>query len=246
MPRHGAISDPGCRVCRGTALISDDDEFFRMALQTVLKKHLEFDEVIETANIDDAVEELTKAKRVDLALFDLNMPGMNNWAALRTVRESFPEALVAVVSASRRAEDILMALSAGVHGYAYKGSGVGELTAALDDICRGSVYVPPSLPQMALEVERDAPKADLEVQAAELDEHELQLRRHITRRQKEVLDMLVHGRSNKEMARTLDLSEGAVKFHVSALFRRLGVGNRTEAAAAGVRLLGVWEADNGM
>lgn len=242
MPPDGPVSGPARQAPRGTALISDDDEFFRMALQTVLKKHLEFEDVIETSSIDDAVEELTRAESVELVLFDLNMPGMNNWAALRTVRESFPGAVVAVVSGSRRAEDVLMALSAGVHGYAYKGAGVGELTAALDDICRGSVYVPPSLPQMALELEREAPHAGSGAPegagAAELDEHELQLLRQITRRQKEVLDMLVHGRSNKEMARTLDLSEGAVKFHVSALFRRLGVVNRTEAAAAGVRLLG--------
>lgn len=240
MPPDKAVSGLSHQMRRGTALISDDDEFFLMALQTILEKHLEFEDVIETSSIDDAVEELTRAESVDLVLFDLNMPGMNNWAALRTVRESFPESVVAVVSGSRRAEDVLMALSAGVHGYAYKGMGVDELTAALESICSGSVYAPPSLPQMALEVKHEAPLSGAPEggEGAELNAHESQLLRQITRRQKEILDMLVHGQSNKAMARTLNLSEGAVKFHVSALLRRLNVANRTEAAAVGVRLLG--------
>ncbi len=83
---------------RTSALISDDDEFFRVALSSVLSDRLGFSEVIQTANFDAAVDQLSGGgHNVQLALFDLNMPGMDNWQNLRTVRESFPSLRVAVV-----------------------------------------------------------------------------------------------------------------------------------------------------
>lgn len=227
------------QLARNIALIADDDEFFRMALQALLKMKLGFREVIEASSMDEAVDSLTRHQGdIDLALFDLNMPGMNNWVALRSVREEFADTVVAVVSGSNRAEDVLMALSAGVHGYVYKGAGICELNHALEAICGGSVYVPPLLPDMALSVAHDViEKRRSDSPEGGLDEADAEILRHVTPRQGEILEMLVAGKSNKEMARTLELSEGAVKFHVSALLRRLGVSNRTEAAAAGVRLL---------
>jgi DNA-binding NarL/FixJ family response regulator len=101
---------------RKTALISDDDEFFRVALSSVLSARLGFSKIIQTKSFDGAVAELSGSDDVELALFDLNMPGMNNWQNLRTVRECFPAVRVAVVSASQERNDILMALSIGLQG----------------------------------------------------------------------------------------------------------------------------------
>lgn len=229
-------------IAGNVALLVDDDEFFRIAMQTLLKAKLGFSEAIETDTVDDAVECLTRrGADIRLVLFDLNLPGMNNWAALRSVREGFPQAIVAVVSASNRARDVLMALDAGVHGYVYKGSGVSELTHALTAICEGTVYVPPSLPQMALCTEHAQVEDGMLPAAGSGDQQEAvrgdRILGQMTPRQSEILHMLVDGMANKEMARALDLSESAVKFHLSALMRKLDVSNRTEAAAAGVRLL---------
>src|SRR5687767_11174223 len=91
-------------------LIADDDEFFRMALRTILTRSVEGVQILETASLDEAVERLSEAGPVALALFDLAMPGMESAASLRAVRECFPQTLVAVVSASRRRADILLAL----------------------------------------------------------------------------------------------------------------------------------------
>ena len=124
---------------RKTALISDDDEFFRVALSSVLSARLGFAKIIQTKSFDGAVAELSGNEDVELALFDLNMPGMNNWQNLRTVRECFPAVRVAVVSASQERNDILMALSIGLQGYISKGLGVLELARAIRSICEGDV-----------------------------------------------------------------------------------------------------------
>lgn len=214
----------------GAALIADDDEFFRMALRTILRDRLAFTKVLESQSFDEAVEMLASREDVVLALFDLAMPGMTSPAGLKAVRECFPQIRVAVVSASQSRPNILMALEAGVHGYVPKGLGVVDLARALRTICDGMVYVPPSLTEIELSEEEDGFSAF----AASRERAVLQ---SLSRRQQEVLRLLVEGKSNKEMARALGLSPGTVKFHLAALFRLLAVGNRVEAAAAGARLL---------
>ena len=218
---------------RGTALIADDDEFFRVALSTVLTERLNFSDVIETETFDSAIESLAGRTDVTLALFDLNMRGMKNWENLRTVRECYPAMRVAVVSGSQGRQDILTALSIGLHGFVSKGLGVSELVRALQTICTGGVYLPPFLPDLPID---DLPQVTAPLrlppqlhQALSIDE--------LTPRQSEVLDMLVKGKSNKAMARELNLSEGTIKFHLSAVFRVLKATNRVEAATSGTLLL---------
>lgn len=216
----------------GSALIADDDEFFRIALSTILRKQLLFTNVIETSSFDEAMEHLVGVQDIGLSLFDLAMPGMENPGSLRAVREGFPEMQVAVVSASRRREDILNALEAGVHGFVPKGLGASEVARALKTIVQGTIYVPASLADIEVSDKAVArvpkPRSAAEPSVAFDD---------LTGRQKDVLRFIVEGKSNKEIARALELGEGTVKVHLAALLRNLGVGNRAAAAAAGVRLL---------
>ena len=213
------------------ALIADDDDFFRIALTSVLKRKLGFAQVIEASSFDEAVEHLVEGKEVGLALFDLNMPGMDNWVNLRTVRTSYPDLRVSVVSASQNRNDVLMALRTGLHGYVYKGLGAAEMERALRLICDGIIYVPPILTDWTV---ADPPERDGSLVAPRKDD---QLISSMTPRQKEILNLLVAGKSNKAMARSLGLSEGTVKFHLAAVFRVLGSSNRVEAATAGSDLL---------
>jgi DNA-binding NarL/FixJ family response regulator len=213
------------------ALIADDDEFFRMALATILSSKLKFAEVVQAASLDEAVEKLSARSDISLALFDLAMPGMESPANLRAVRDCFETLRVAVVSASRNRRDILSALEAGVHGYVPKGLGIAELGHALQLIVDGVIYVPPSiatLPSPAEEQPIVSPQASSPPKSA------LAI---LTPRQRGVLALLVEGKSNKAIARDLDLGEGTVKVHMAALFRSLGVRTRTAAAVAGGRLL---------
>src|SRR4028118_2095514 len=125
-----------------TALIADDDEFFRMALRGVLMKKLGFSHVVEATTLDEAIEQLSEDRAISFAVFDLAMPGMETAASLRAVRECYPATQVVMVSASKRRQDILLALEAGAHGYVPKGLGVGELSHALKTVLDGAIYVP--------------------------------------------------------------------------------------------------------
>jgi DNA-binding NarL/FixJ family response regulator len=214
-----------------TALVADDDEFFRMALVTILRSRLGFGEAIETGSLDEALERLGEMQDISLALFDLAMPGMESAASLAAVREGFPEIRIAVVSGSTRRQDILMALEAGVHGYVPKALGAAEVTQALKMILEGFIYVPASLADLS----QSSPEKPIFSEDAASIPAMPDVR--LTPRQREVLELIVDGKSNKEIARALNLGEGTVKIHLAALFRNLGVTSRAGAAAAGARLL---------
>jgi DNA-binding NarL/FixJ family response regulator len=212
------------------ALIADDDEFFRIALRTILTAELGFSEVIEAASLDEAIEILPEHSEISLALFDLAMPGMESPASLKAVRDFDPELRIAVVSASTDRYDILAALEAGVHGYVPKGLGAVDLAAAIRLITSGVIYVPPVLAHRPTRQARFSEENPVDETLAPLPPVAL------TPRQKDVLVLLVNGLSNKEIARRLDVSTGTVKIHLAALYRSLGVRNRQTAAAAGARL----------
>src|SRR5918997_176422 len=96
------------------ALIADPDEFFRVALRTILTDRLGFSSVIETASLDEALERLSQKPGVLLALFELALPDVKSATCFAAVRECFPTVRTAVVSNSDRKQDILLALEAGV------------------------------------------------------------------------------------------------------------------------------------
>ncbi len=217
---------PGSSQLR--ALVADDDDFFRTALQSILTQRLGFKDVVETSCFDEALQRIAEGERLDLALFDLSMPGMAGAASLAAVREFAPHLKVAVISASEGRQTILDVLAVGVHGYIPKSLGVPGLTQALRMIIDGSIFVPTCLAEIpsikATGGFNEAPSR-------------FDTLPHLTTRQTEILGFIVLGASNKEICRDLSLSEGTVKIHVAALLRALGVRNRTEAAALGGRFM---------
>lgn len=215
---------------RRIALVADDHELFRIALSSLLTRRLAFDAVIEAASFDEALERLAETPEVALALFDLGMPGMAGAASLATVRACFPSVRAVVVSGSTRRADILRALEAGVHGYIAKEASAEVLARGLETVVAGQIYVPPFLADLAPD---EAPPPEAVATETPPAPGEAAL----TPRQREILAFVVKGASNKEIARALRLGEGTVKVHVAALFRALGVHNRSSAAVAGTRIL---------
>ena len=205
-----------------SALIVDDDEFFRIALRTVLAGTLGIPDVLEAENFDQAINLLSE-KKIDLAVFDLMMPGMAGPGSLKVVRDRFPDLCLVMATASSRKQDILLALQAGVNGYIAKSMGLKELSSALKQIVGGTVYVPASIASPGITGSADTIAATTVSDLAST----------LTPRQKDVLTLIVKGNSNKEIARGLGLGEGTVKVHLAALFRALGVRSRSAAAAKG-------------
>jgi len=171
--------------------------------------------------MDRALEILTNEGAGDLVLVDWRMPGMSGAESLAALRDGFPEAKVAVISAWEERADILAALGAGVHGYIPKSLPSAQIASALQGILEGRIYVPPAMGK------RDGASADAVGSAgkAKLDQDKLTLR------QRDVLQELLKGQSSKEIARTLDIAEGTVKIHLAAIYRALGVRTRAEAIA---------------
>ena len=183
--------------------------------------------VIEADSLDDALDHIGRTPDLAFASIDLAMPGMNGEASLLGIREEYPDLRLAVITASERREDILLALDAGVHGYIPKTMRIAEIAAALRTILEGRIFVPPMLATKSLQPTRRA-QAVATPAAPRLN--------GLSPRQKAVLNLISLGKSNKEIAHELSLAEGTVKVHVSALFRTLGAHNRMSAVAAIARL----------
>src|SRR5262245_19133803 len=201
------------------ALIADDHELFRSGLKQLLLDELGAEDVREAETLDQAIEMLTTEGAGDLILADLRMPGMSGAEALAALRDGFPEAKVAVVSAWEERSEIIAALSAGVHGYIPKSLASADIANAIRSILDGHIFVPPALG-------RREPGKPVTVNAGQGDGGE-----KLTARQKEVLNELLKGQATKEIARSLDIAEGTVKIHLAAIYRALGVRTRAEAIA---------------
>ncbi len=198
-----------------TILVADDHALIRTGVRGFLAGLFEHYLVETAASLDEVVASLS-AQQVDLLLIDLDMPGMQGVASLGMLRERFPVLRIAVLSGTDDRDTIMRALSAGVNGYIPKALKPEELAFAIGNILADRIYLPLNIttPSQAAAGPAAPPAA-----AAGL-----------TARQDEVLVLLTHGLSNKEIARYLKMSEGTVKIHVASIFRRLNVQNRTEAA----------------
>lgn len=208
-------------------IVIDDDEFFRVAMDAVLGEWFGTDSVVTCATAEEAVDQLSSGTDFGLGLVDLNMPGMTNRDLLDALKAAQPDLRLVVLSASRSRDDILMALSAGAHGFINKGLGIGEAEIAMRQIADGAVYVPPFTPQ----TDMTSPSGGLVGKRCSVSLDAL------TPRQMEVLRLLVAGQPNKGIARALDINPSTVKFHMSFIFQTLGVSNRVAAATLGARLL---------
>ena len=200
-------------------LLADDHVLFREGVRMVLESLS--DQAIEAIEASDFVQALAAVRadpKIDLALIDLSMPGMDGFSALEALRRSAPDIFVVVVSASEDPNDVRRALEAGAHGFICKSSGSAAMMAGIRSVLAGDTFVSPQVMLAMTNAKPTRPVAESEV------------KQRLTPRQRDVLGMLRQGKSNKEIARDLDLAEITVKLHVTAILRTLGCENRTQAA----------------
>jgi DNA-binding NarL/FixJ family response regulator len=189
-------------------LIADDHPLFREGLRHLL---VELDwsvDVLEAWDYPGLRALLEAHADADLAIMDLDMPGAKDQAGLEGLLALYPTLPVVVLSASEQLDDMQRALDAGAMGYLPKSTPPEVLLCALRLVLSGGIYVPPAL------VRGGGARAAFDTLSA---------------RQREVLEHLVLGHSNKEIARELGMSEATVKAHLTAIFRTLNVSNRTQA-----------------
>ena len=172
--------------------------------------------LLQASECESALKHATDHPDLDLVLLDLNMPGKDGFAVLDTFANHYPALPVIILSASNLRSHMQRALNAGALGFIPKDTTSAVMLSALRLVLSGGIYLPPAI---ALTEESTDKKA----------QHDAQ---HFTPRQLETLAYLAQGYSNKEIARYLNLSEATVKMHVTAIFKKLGVNNRTQAVLA--------------
>jgi DNA-binding NarL/FixJ family response regulator len=215
-------------IRRDAVLVADDHSLYRTGLSFLLKDKFGFSTVVEAATFDAALDRLSEPQRFSLALFDLAMPGISGPESLGIVKETYPGLRVAIVSGSEARNDVLKAVATGLSGYVPKSLSDDEIAAALQDILDGRIYVPRFMTSAGRSSEHKAPASEPADKKGGPGDGAIT--KPISPRQRDVLDCVRRGLSNKEIARELDIAEGTVKIHLAALFSHFGARNRTELA----------------
>lgn len=209
-------------------LLVDDHTLFREALQHVLREFDGAAVVIEAATAQEAVRLAAHYHDLDLILLDLALPGLNGLSALPQLRDLRPTAPLVILSATEETSAVRQALEAGAAGYIPKSSSSHEMIAALRLVMAGEVYVPPALLAALAALETTATPIAGSVETYGAVEG-------LTPRQVEVLRLMGQGLSNKGICRRLNVAEGTVKLHVTAVLRALNTSNRTQAVIEATR-----------
>lgn len=202
-------------------LLVDDHALIRDALRAILAEVAAHAQVEEADSVRKAAECLQGMGEAPLVVLDLGLPDGDGLAFLRTVRAQHPRATVAVLSSSTDPDVMAQVLDAGAAGFIPKSAPRAVMRNALGLVLAGGVYIPleawPGRRAQAPGAAQQPVPTPAEI--------------GLTERQLHVLAMLVQGRSNKAIARSLAIAEVTVKHHVTLLMRALQVRNRTEAAA---------------
>ncbi len=194
-------------------LVADDHPVVRDGLVAVLGTQADFEVVGEAANGAEAVERARRL-RPDVVLIDLQMPKLDGVAAIEQLRADDRTIGVVVFTAFDSDERIVSALRAGAQGYLLKGAPRDEIFRAIRVVHAGGSLLEPLVASRVINRLQPTAVAD-----------------RLTKREREVLILLAQGRSNKQIAAVLDVTERTAKFHVGAIMRKLDATNRTEAVA---------------
>jgi len=205
-------------------LIADDHPLFRAALRGAVQGSFPDSEFVEADSVAALLDAIDRNPQADLLLLDLNMPGAHGFGALAHIRGTHPELPVVVVSATDDARTIHDALAYGAQGFISKSADAATIGHGVGAVLAGEVVAPPGFQPPAGRAP-EAPDLELAARIAEL-----------TPQQFRVLGMLLSGLLNKQIAFELDVSEATVKAHVTAILRKLGVANRTQAVLLAGRL----------
>jgi DNA-binding NarL/FixJ family response regulator len=194
-------------------LVAEDHLVARVGVSTIVNMQPDMTVVAEASNGAQAVE-LFRQHRPDIALLDLRMPVMSGIDAAAAIRKEFPSAGLIALTTFGGDEDIRRALAAGVRSYLTKDVLHDELLNAIRAVHRGETYLPPDV---AAVVSSDADAPDLSA------------------REIQVLELIVRGFPNKQIAYTLGIAEHTVKNHVKNILSKLSVQDRTQAATAAIQ-----------
>jgi len=207
-------------------LVVEDHALVREGLVGLLSQIEDGVQVFESADFESALSVLDNEGDFDLVLLDLALPGIDGFAGLDILRRRYPAMPVAVVSAFDDHPTVTRVMNLGASGFIPKALNGERLLQAVREILAGNIFRPSA--QMPARLDDAVPLApsSVSVRPGEIG---------LTERQAQVLCLMVRGLSNRDIADQLDLSEGTVKIHATAVFKALGVTSRTQALVTAAR-----------
>ena len=193
-------------------ILADDHPLFRQALTITLKSHFSDAEIFDAQTIPELEQHLQNVNDADLLLLDLDIPGAQGFNSLITIRRTYPNLGVVIISGFEDKETIYKAMSFGAAGFIPKSTSVSEMVVAIKEVLNGKLWTPDGEftgnPQTNIADDKIA---------------------SLTPKQHKILLMFADGLLNKQIAYDLGLSESTIKSHASTIFLKLGVRNRTQA-----------------
>lgn len=204
-------------------LIVDDHEVVRLGMRALLERHPTFTVVGEASTQEEAVT-MAGEFQPDIVLMDIRLAGGSGIEACQQIKERYPQIKVIMLTSFAEDELLFAAIRAGATGYLLKQIAGGDVIRAIEGAARGESMLDPSLTQRVFfEVRRSIQK------------EEAVAFQDLTSQERQVLFLIAGGRTNREIAADLFLSEGTVRNYVSSILSKLGVSNRAEAAAYAIK-----------
>ncbi len=207
-------------------LIADDHTFIRSGLNDSLRQLLPDAVIFNAENASEAIQLTTQDIGFQLAIVDLFMPDMDGFDFLRKLCSDNPELPVIVISATEKTEHIRKVLDLGAMSFISKSSSNQQFNNVINTVLSGGTYIPENLVAQTNASETIESKNSTKPGTKKI----------LTDRQLEILNLLMEGKSNKQIAKDLNLSENTVKVHVSTILKILQVENRIQASNAARKL----------
>lgn len=214
-------------------LIADDHELFLKGLELILEDFDTSANIVKAKSYTDIFKIIEIEQDFDLILTDLAMPGAQWLEALQKIHQKLPETPIIILSAVFDKEIVQKTIDLGAAGYIPKTSSNAVIISAVNLVLSGGVYIPAELLQDTLQNDFNMLK---EIENMPENKELSEKVKILTPRQIDVLRLIAKGKSNKQIAFDLGLSEGTVKLHITAILKLLNVYNRTGAVAAATHL----------
>ncbi len=203
-------------------ILVDDHEVVRLGLRALLTRHPEFEIVDEAGNANDAIEKSLRLKP-DIIVLDIRLPGVSGIEACRQIVAQQPATKVIMLTSFAEDEMLFDAIAAGASGYVLKQIGSDELIRALRVVGRGESLIDPALTPKVLDRVRESSRRTDQSEFRKLNEQELK-----------ILALVAEGKTNREIAAQVFLSEKTVRNYVSSILDKLSLSSRAQAAAFAV------------
>lgn len=204
---------------KARVMIADDHPLFREGLRGLLESDKSLELLYEVGDGQGAIN-MVRKNPLDLIIMDINMPGTDGITATQVIKREFPDIKIIALTV-HEGDEVLKMVKAGVSAYVLKDVAGSELLNIIKKVMQGEVVIHPRVANCLVQ----------ELTRSEKKKDDLKL----TRREKDILEMLVKGRNNKDIAEVMFISEKTVKNHLTSIFRKLGVRDRTQAAVYALR-----------